>query len=345
MHGIGLRTWIAVAGTAALSIVMATAQQNTASKSGPAVPLGLLPIQWPKDNPYTPEKAELGRLLYFDKRLSADNTVSCASCHHPKFAYTDGAPVSTGMKGQKGGRSAPTVINRAYSMAQFWDGRAASLEEQAKGPIQNPIEMGHTHEKVTSKLNQVAGYRKLFGQVFGTENFTIDHMAMAIATFERTVLSGNSAYDKYKAGNKKAMTAEQIHGMNVYFDKAKCDKCHEGINFTSNAYHNIGVGMDQPKPDEGRFAVTKNPADFGRFKTPTLRDIARTGPYMHDGSIKTLEEVVEFYNKGGIKNKNLDEDMKPLNLGSSEKKALVAFMKALNGEGWQKIQEPVKFPE
>src|SRR5215510_1016210 len=167
------------------------------------VPLGLLPIQFPKENPYTPAKAELGKLLYFDKRLSGDNTVACASCHSPEHAYTDGSQFATGIRGQKGGRSAPTVINRAYSLAQFWDGRAATLEEQAKGPIQNPIEMGMTHPDVVAKLRGVKGYRVMFAKVFGTEDFTIDHMAMAIATFERTVLSGNSPYDRYQAGNKK----------------------------------------------------------------------------------------------------------------------------------------------
>ncbi len=316
-----------------------------ADPQGPKVPLGLLPIQFPKDNPYSPEKVELGRLLYFDPRLSADGTVSCASCHHPKFAYTDGDANSKGIKGQRGGRSAPTVINRAYSLAQFWDGRATSLEEQAKGPIQNPIEMGNTHEAMVNSLRRLDGYRGMFKKVFGTDEITVDHVAKAIATFERTVLSGNSAYDKFKAGDKKALTDAQYRGEHVYFGKAKCDACHEGINFTSNSYNNLGVGSDKPDPDEGRYAVTKNAADWGAFKTPTLRDIARTAPYMHDGSIKTLEEVVDFYDKGGIPNKNLDEKMKKLNLTDQEKKDLVEFLKALNGTSWQSIQEPTKFPQ
>ncbi|HUQ93188.1 MAG TPA: cytochrome c peroxidase [Bryobacteraceae bacterium] len=339
MMGIGLRYWMAVP-VIALSIVL-----TAADKSPIPIPLGLLPVQFPKDNPYSPEKVELGKLLYFDKRLSSDNSVSCASCHAPEFAYTDGAAVSSGIRAQKGGRSAPTVINRAYSLAQFWDGRAPTLEEQAKGPIANPIEMGHTHEAMTASLRNIGAYRTMFAKVFGPGDITIDHVAKAIATFERTVLSGNSPFDRYKAGNKRAMTAQQVLGMKVFIDKAKCDQCHEGINFTSNAYHNIGVGMDKPDPDLGRFLVTKNDADWGAFKTPTLRDIARTAPYMHDGSLKTLEEVVDFYDKGGIKNKNLDEKMKELKLTAEDKKALVAFLKALNGEGWQKITVPTKFPE
>lgn len=310
------------------------------------VPLGLLPIRFPKENLYTPEKSELGRLLYYDKRLSVDGTVSCATCHAPENAFTDNKPVSSGMQGQKGGRSAPTVFNRAYSLAQFWDGRAATLEEQAGGPMQNPIEMGNTHEVVVKTLRGIPGYRARFKQVFGTEDFGIDEVTKAIATYERTVLSGNSPYDRYKAGNKTAMSASQIRGFDVYFNKAKCDQCHEGINLTANSYHNIGVGTDKPNPDEGRSVVTKNPADWGAFKTPTLREIARTAPYMHDGSIATLEEVVDYYDKGGIANKNLDEKIKPLKLSATDKKDLVEFMKALSGEGWQtKLVAPKVFPK
>src|SRR4051812_37979792 len=162
-------------------------------------PLGLVPVIWPSENPYTPEKAELGRLLYFDPRLSADGAISCATCHHPSFAFTDGLAVSTGIKGQKGGRSAPTVFNRAYSLAQFWDGRAKTLEDQAKGPMANPIEMGNTHENLVLHLKQIPGYLPLFAKAFGTPEITIDNVAKAIATYERTVLSGNSAYDRFKA--------------------------------------------------------------------------------------------------------------------------------------------------
>jgi cytochrome c peroxidase len=308
-------------------------------------PLGLMPIIWPPDNPYSPEKVELGRLLYFDPRLSADGTLSCASCHDPKHAFTDGAPVSTGMKGQKGGRSAPTVINRAYSLAQFWDGRAGTLEEQAKGPMANPIEMANTHDAVVDTVKKVPGYRAMFAKSFGTEDITIDHVSMAIATFERTILSGNSPYDRYKAGQKTAMTASQIRGWQLFTGKARCDECHEGINFTSNAYANLGVGTDKPEPDEGRFAVTKNPKDWGTFKTPTLREIANTAPYMHDGSLKTLEEVVDFYDKGGKANKNLDSRIKAQHLTDQEKKDLAAFLRALSGEGWQNIKAPEKFPQ
>lgn len=332
-------------GAAALAAVPFLILQAQPKPATFAVPSGLPPIIWPKDNPYTPAKAELGRLLYFDTRISADGTLSCATCHHPSKAFTDQSAVSTGIRGQKGGVSSPTVINRAYGMLQFWDGRAASLEAQAVGPMANPIEMGNSHPVVVKTLKGIPGYRTRFKQVFGTDDITLDHVAMAIATFERTVLSGNAPYDKYRAGNKSAMTPAQIRGMDVFFNKAKCDQCHENANFTLNAFHNLGVGQNKANPDPGRFDVTKNPADFGAFKTPTLREIEHTFPYMHDGSLKTLEEVVDFYDKGGIPNKNLDENIKKLNLTPQNKSDLVAFMKALSGTGWQQLTEPKEFPK
>ena len=320
------------------SVSFAPAQSNLPT------PAGLLPIPWPADNPYSAAKVDLGKLLYFDKRLSADNTVSCASCHAPDHGFTDNQPVSTGIHGQKGGRSAPTSINRAYSLAQFWDGRAGSLEDQAKGPIENPIEMGETHATVVAKIGAIPGYRDLFQRAFGAPEVNIDKIAKAIATFERTLLSGNAPYDQYKAGKKKALSAAQVRGMDVYLNKAKCDQCHEGVNFTSNSYANLGVGADQATPDVGRFAVTQDAADWGRFKTPTLRDISKSAPYMHDGSLKTLEEVVEFYDKGGTPNRNLDERLKKLNLTAEQKKDLVEFLKALEGTSL-KVAEPSTFPQ
>ncbi|MBK9169965.1 MAG: cytochrome-c peroxidase [Bryobacterales bacterium] len=309
------------------------------------VPKGLMPLVWPADNPYTPAKAYLGRLLYFDKRLSADASVSCATCHDPKHAFTDAAPVSTGIRGQKGNRSAPTVINRAYSLAQFWDGRASTLEEQAIGPMANSIEMGNSHDIVVSTLRSIRGYGPLFAKAFGTDEITLDQVAKSIATFERTVLSGDAPYDRYKAGDKSAMTPQQVRGMGIYFDRAKCDQCHEGINFTSNMFANLGVGTDKPDPDPGRYAVTKNPKDWGSFKTPTLREIEHTAPYMHNGSLATLMDVVDYYDKGGIPNRNLDPRIKKLNLTQQDKEDLVAFLKALSGSGWQHIRAPEIFPQ
>lgn len=334
--------WLGTVAFAAVSGILLQAQPKPAQLQ---IPRGLPPILWPKDNPYTPAKAELGRLLYFDNRISSDATLSCASCHHPSKGFTDQAAVSTGVRGQKGGINSPTVINRAYGMLQFWDGRAASLEAQAVGPMANPIEMGSSHPVVLATLKKIPGYRTRFKEVFGTDDIDLDQVAMAIATFERTVLSGDAPYDKYKAGDKKAMTPSQVRGMDVFVNKAKCDKCHEGANFTLNSFHNLGIGQDKANPDPGRFDVTKRPADFGAFKTPTLREIEHTFPYMHDGSLKTLEEVVDFYDKGGIQNKNLDEEMKKLNLTRQDKTDLVAFMKALSGTGWQHLTAPKEFPK
>lgn len=293
----------------------------------------------PENNPLTADKVELGRKLYFDKRLSADNSVSCATCHNPEFGFTDGSAVSTGINGQKGGRSAPTVVNRLFSKEQFWDGRAEDLEDQALGPIQNPIEMGNTLEAVVKKLNAIEGYRKDFQEVFGTE-VTADGIAKAIASFERTVISGNSPYDRFKAGDEKALSESARRGLDLFEGKANCVTCHVGFNFTDEGYRNIGVGMDKENPDLGRFEVTKEESDRGAFKTPTLREIASTAPYMHDGSEKTLLDVINFYDKGGLPNPYLSTDIKPLNLTDEEKADLVAFMESLTGE-MAEFQEPI----
>lgn len=349
-RGLFRSTLVAMFLLLAVSLLRAVSPESQSEKP-PKPPLGLPAVQWPSDNPYSSEKAELGRLLYFDGRLSSSGKISCASCHEPQKAFTDGSAVSTGIGGQKGGRSAPTVINRAYSTRQFWDGRAHSLEEQAKGPIANPLEMtaekaaDAAHTESIKRLSAIPGYAKRFEKVFGVNKFDIDHVAKAIATFERTVYSGNAPYDRYNAGDKQALTPAQVRGMNLFFNKTACDSCHLGFNFTDGSYVNIGIGMDQPNPDLGRYQVTNKDEDRGAFKTPTLRDIAHTAPYMHDGHLKTLEEVVEHYNRGGIKNPTLDQRMKPLNLTEQEKQDLVAFLKALNGEGWQQVKSPEEFPK
>ncbi|MGC8643175.1 MAG: cytochrome-c peroxidase [Isosphaeraceae bacterium] len=323
------------------------------------VPAGLQPLTpgvvVPAANPITKGKYELGRQLYFDPRVSQNGTVSCATCHSPAKGWTDAAPVSTGIHGQKGGRSAPTVFNTVYGKSMFWDGRAPSLEGQAQGPMVNPIEMGaQTHRDVIDRLRTIPGYREQFAKVFGT-NVTLDGAAKAIATFERVAaLSGNSKYDKYYAGDNNALSESEKRGMvlfglrlntddefkaGVELQKGKCTICHVGANFTDEKYHNLGVGFDPGTgkfKDVGRWAAVpigaKNDLDKGSFKTPTVRDIALTGPYMHDGSMKTLDEVVEHYDKGGTPNPALDPDMKPLKLTSQESADLVAFMKALTGE-------------
>ncbi len=325
----------------------------------PVIPRGLqaltLNVYVPPANPLTKGKVELGKQLYFEPRISLDGTVSCASCHNPEKGWTDNAPVATGIDGQKGGRSAPTVLNTAYGKTMFWDGRAPSLEGQSQGPPQNPIEMGkQTYKQIVERLRGISGYREQFQKVFGTD-VTLDGMAKAIAAFERaTALSGNSKYDKYQSGDMNALSDSEKRGMvlfglrlsgdddfktNVVLKKADCTSCHVGFNFTDEQFHNLGIGWDPEKKDfkdRGRWSVTPIGArwdkEIGAFKTPTVRDIARTAPYMHDGSLKTLEEVVEHYNKGGHPNPYLDKDIKKLNLTDQEKADVVAFMKALTGE-------------
>lgn len=299
-------------------------------------PLGLDAddVQVPEDNPLTVEKVELGKLLYFEPRLSVDDTVSCSSCHSPQFGFSDGLPTSAGVRGQRGGRNAPVTINRAVSLfsnAQFWDGRAGSLEEQALGPIQNPIEMGFTLEGAVAKLNKIAGYRTRFQAVFGTD-VTADGIAKAIASFERTLLSAGSPLDRYQAGDTAALSASGARGWEIFRSKGKCGSCHAGANFTDELYHNIGVGMDAKEPDAGRYAVTKQEKDRGAFKTPTLRDAALSAPYMHDGSQATLEDVIAFYNSGGVANPTLDKEMHALNLTDQEQQDLVALLEAMTGE-------------
>ena len=312
------------------------------------IPFGLdeSAVVIPDDNPLTREKIELGRLLFFDKRLSKNNTIACASCHLSKFAFTDGQRVSTGINGLKGGRSAPASINRVFSKGQFWDGRAATLEEQSVGPFINPVEHGFAnHDEMVAKMKKIQGYRKLFRQVFGTE-VTIDGVGKAIASFQWTILSGNSPADRFDMGQEeKAISQAAQNGLELFRGKARCIRCHSGFNFTDEKFHNLGIGWDNNKVDLGRYMVTKSPEDIGAFKTPTLREIARSAPYMHDGRFKALEEVVNFYNQGGVKNPHQDELVIPLELTDQEKRDLVEFLHTLNGEGWQHIKTPASFPK
>jgi len=292
----------------------------------PAVPQGLSVVKWPADNLPTPEKIALGKQLYFDPRLSSDDTISCASCHDPSKGWSNGAAFAKGVGGALGGRSAPSIINSAYYRQQFWDGRAKTLEDQALGPIQAEVEMAMDLDKLVVKLNGIAGYRTQFKDVFGSV-VSSQNIARAIAAYERTVLSGNAPYDAYKAGDRQALSTAAERGRKVFFGKGHCSACHAGPQFSDASYHNIGIGMDADKPDPGRVAVSKLEGDTGAFKTPTLREIARTAPYMHDGSLKTLQAVVEHYAKGGIQNEYLDEEIFPLRMTDQEKSDLVTFLK------------------
>lgn len=336
-----MKTFVRVLATTllALSTLPAAAEWEESVEFPYPVPLGLQKPRVPADNPVTDAKVDLGKKLYFDKRLSADGTISCATCHDPQKGWTDQAKVSTGIRGQKGGVSAPTVLNSAYMDVQFWDGRAATLEEQAKGPIENPIEMGFTHAAATTAIAGVPGYPPLFEKAFGSTAVTIDRIAQAIASFERTVLTGNAPYDRFEAGDKKALSASAQRGMKLFFGKANCSVCHSGFNFSDSDFHNLGVGMMAKEPNLGRYAQTKEERHRGAFKTPTLRNLGDTAPYMHDGSEATLDSVMALYNRGGNKNPWLDKEMKPLHLTPREIKDVVNFMKALNGDKAM-VEEP-----
>lgn len=309
-----------------------------------SVPLGLKKPPVPSDNPMTEAKVALGKQLYFDKRLSADNTVSCASCHDPAKGWSNGEPNAEGIGGQRGGRNSPTVLNTAYNRFQFWDGRAGSLEEQALGPIANPIEMNLPIEEAVKRLQAIPGYRQQFQEIFGGP-VNADGIAKSIAAFERTVLTGDAAYDRFKAGDQSALSPQAQAGMKLFFGKANCSGCHGGSNFTDNAFHNLGVGITAESPDLGRIVVSQLPGDRGAFKTPSLRDIERTAPYMHDGSLATLEDVVDYYNQGGTANAHLDEEIYPLNLNDEQKASVVTFLKeGLAGKSYP-LMDPPSLPE
>lgn len=310
------------------------APHGTVTIDGVTVPdIGPLPtsVPTPSTNLIYKAKVELGKQLYFDGRLSKSGAISCAFCHNPATGFADPRQTSIGIEGGVGGRQSPTVYNTAFNQVQFWDGRARSLEEQAIGPIQNPIEMGETHENVVKKLGKIKGYQQQFRAVFGTE-VNLQGLAEAIAAYERTIISTNSSFDKYVAGDVSAMDERAVRGMALFKGKARCILCHNGPNFTDNQFHNLGVPQVGPlKEDLGRYYVTKAEKDKGAFKTPTLRSMSETAPYMHDGAFKTPEEVVDFFNAGGGASQNLSPLVKPLNLTAEEKADLVVFLKALTG--------------
>ncbi|MEQ9408570.1 MAG: cytochrome c peroxidase [Fuerstiella sp.] len=327
--------------------------------------LGQTQIKGLESNPMTRAKIELGRQLYFDNRLSADSTVSCASCHHPQEGYSRHTRFGIGINAQEGGRNSPVSYNRILSDKQFWDGRAGTLEDQAVGPIANPIEMGHTHDACVAGLAGIPGYKMQFEKIFPDQGVTIDAVGMAIAAFERAIVTGPTPYDyreaykRYsqldpedledmkdddpdlyaeylslkKAAETHPMSASAVRGQDLFFSKkVGCSNCHVGANLADEQYHNLGIGMDVDSPDLGRFEVTKVEKDKGAFKTPTIRNVALSAPYMHDGSLRTLEEVVEHYNKGGTPNAWLSDKMTPLKLSVQDKLDLVEFMRACTGE-------------
>jgi cytochrome c peroxidase len=264
----------------------------------------------------SPEKVSLGKQLFFDKRLSADGTLSCASCHAPEHAFSDGKRVSSGIHGATGTRNAPALVQAAFSRSFFWDGRAATLERQVLQPILNPNELGLTETELERRTARTSA-----------------EISDALASYVRTIRSTDSRYDRYQRGDSTALTAFERAGLRIFRGKGQCAGCHGGPNFTDDRFHNTGIAWQSGRfTDEGRYAVTLNERDHGAFKTPTLREIARTAPYMHDGSLAALEDVIAYYAQGGQRNPYLDRRVRPLRLSAGEQKALVAFLKTLSGE-------------
>lgn len=286
------------------------------------------PMAIPPDNPLTPEKAALGRQLFFDERLSVDGTKSCYSCHVCEHGLTDGLPKAIGAGNKELPRHSPTLWNIGYHKEFYWDGRSPSLEKQAMAAWTG-ANMGAKADEIVVKLNALQGYKAQFQKVFQSDA-TPDNVVKALAAFERTIISGNTAWDRWKAGDNAAINQSAWRGWNI-FQSIKCNNCHDGVLFTDQQYHNVGIGMDAKEPDPGRFKVTNKPEDTGAFKTPTLRDVARSAPYFHDGSAKTLEEAVDIMLAGGKPNPHLDKkNLEPHKLLPEQREDLLNFLKSLS---------------
>jgi cytochrome c peroxidase len=291
--------------------------------------IGALPaVPVPADNPQTRTKVELGRRLFFEQWLSRDRKQSCASCHDPARGFADGVALGVGFGGGKLGRHTPTVLNAAYNKFQFWDGRSPSLEVQAAGPMMAAAEMNMPSEQeVVDRLRADESYRSAFLEVFGGSP-SLDTVTKAIAAYERTLVTPDGPFDRYARGEKRTLAVAEKRGLLLFIGKAACTQCHRGPNFTDDKFHRIGL----PDPaDQGRFAVTQREEDRGAFKTPSLRNVALTAPYMHDGSLASLEAVVDFYDRGGDAKAGRSELIFPLELSVAEKADLVAFLKSLTG--------------
>lgn len=300
-------------------------------------------VPYPENNKPTAERVELGKLLFFDARLSKNNDISCATCHNPKTGWQDGVPLAVGDKGAVGSRNTPGILNAAYQMHQFWDGRAKSLEEQALGPIQADVEMNLSLDEALARLKNIKGYVQLFEKAYPGEGITKDTLAKAIASFERTIVSSDAPFDKYIKGDKNAISPEALKGWKVFSsDKGKCLNCHSGFNYTDGSFHNIGLNSE----DTGRFKLKERDSWFGAFKTPTLRDVAKTAPYFHNGSVKDLFTATDMCAQGGENHnvRNYSTALHRLDVTKEEVEYLVEFMKALSSPD-MKIDIPTKFPQ
>ena len=289
----------------------------------------------PADNALTPARVELGKMLFFDPRLSGSGWISCATCHNPALGWGDGLPLARGDNMKKLNRHTPTILNSAYNKRQMWDGRFASLEEQALGPIASPDEMNIEMRILLERLRAIEGYRAHFERAYPGEGITDKTIAKAIASYERTIVSGEAPFDRWLRGDAKAVSAAAKRGFELFRGKANCAACHQGPNFTDDGFHNIGVKPLAGVDDPGRFAVAPVKIMKGAHKTPALRDVAITAPYMHNGAYATLREVVELYNRGGDDKSNLSPEMKELRLTEREVEDVVAFLKTLTGKPLQ----------
>ena len=285
-----------------------------------------LDIPFPKNNAYTPARELLGRTLFFDPRLSGSNIMSCATCHNPALGWSDGLPRGLGHEMKQLGRRTPTILNLAWAELLFWDGRAANLEEQAAGPMQSPAEMNGTMNEIVDKIQRVPGYRKMFEAAYPGEGVTPVTITKAIATFERTVISNVAPFDYWIAGQENAISESAKRGFVLFNTKANCAVCHAGWTFTDHGFHDVGL----PSTDIGRGKLAPTVATMQHaFKTPTLRNIDQRAPYMHDGSLVTLQQVVTFYQEGGTNRPSKSKNIKALNLSAADKADLVAFLQTL----------------
>lgn len=312
--------------------VNAEADKYTFEAGHPSLQEWLLPadVPYPEDNAPTAQRIELGKKLFFDPRLSGDGNMSCATCHNPAFGWSDGMPTGRGNKSMVLERATPTIVNTGYNSIQMWDGRIPTLEAQAMGPMEATVEMNMDTAKLFAWLNQSEGYKAMFAEAYPDKPIDADTVSKAIAAYERTVISDNSAFDRWVKGDTAAMTEQQINGFKLFVGKANCDVCHSAPNFTDNGFHNLGLASwSNTNPDMGRYSERPLGLMKGAFKTPTLREISRSAPYFHDGSSSTLEEVVEHYAQGGVVKTNLSPNMHELDLSEQEKADLVAFMRAL----------------
>ncbi|MDX2033244.1 MAG: cytochrome c peroxidase [Blastocatellia bacterium] len=363
--------WTIVAAFAAVAVAgFAPSHRAQQPFSKAAIPLGLPADTWdyyvPRNNPMTAAKIELGRKLFFDPRLSADGRISCATCHKPEMGFADGRAVAEGIGGKLGTRNSPTLLNAMFNAGQFWDGRADTLEEQAIQPLTNPLEMGNkSYDEVVARLREISEYREEFRRVFGG-TLTIEQVGRALATFERTLIAGDSPFDRFIAGDPAALSEAARRGFTLFRGKARCSRCHTFSEmmplFTDFNYHNTGVSAGHPNFERlarqayevvetdrakevidrlaaepggqelGRIAISYQVFDLGAFRTPSLRNIALTAPYFHDGSARTLADVVRFYNEGGRQNINREWDLNALSLTEDEQRDLVLFLESLTGK-------------